>query len=382
MVDEGARLQLAATRLSGALLCLGLATCVRADVEPKPETTEHEPVSDEALVQSVGKAKQIAAGDLDGNPGAELVVVDHEWLRVVDPSGGERARRPVPGGIQVLRVADGKILAGWGQTREHRDVRARVSILRLEGDTLSEDIVVEPSSSRAEIVAILPLAGEQAPLLVAHFLSKYTVELAHAERSANSWSLAPIDTIHMATSIVLGDLDNDGTDDLVIGRVYGDDPDGDGDAFVRRPDGTRTPIPVVGGVRSLAVVDLDGDGRLELLVGDGWNRDYGRIARARLTRAWWEDGAFRSELLEDSEGQYTLWDILAIDLDGDKTPEIITRGSSEVRVLGRTDGGWQGTRVAGVCNDVTAIELGAAPIVLLACEDGGQIIRQWPNSLP
>jgi hypothetical protein len=360
-------------------LLLGLVACERSQGEPKPEPARRAPVSDEALVQLAGTAKQLAAGELDGNPGPELVVVDNESLRVVDPSGRELARQAVPAGIQVLRIADtdgdghAEILAGWGQTRDHRDVRARASILRLDGDTLNEDIVLESASERPEIVEILPIPGQK--LLVAHFSSKYMVELAHAERKT-SWTLTPIDTIRMATSIALVDLDGDGSDELVVGRVYGDDPNGTGDAFIRNDDGTRTPIPVVGGVRSLAVVDLDGDGRLELLIGDGWDRDYGKVARARLTRAWWERGAMHSDLLEDSAGQYTLWDILATDLDGDGTPEIVTRGSSEVRVLANSDGRWQGARAAGTCNDMAAVELDATLAVLLACEGGGQLVRR------
>ena len=41
-----------------------------------------------------------------------------------------------------------------------------------------------------------------------------------------------------------------------------------------------------------------------ILIGDGWNRDYGRVARARLTRAWWNGGAFETELLEDRPAQF------------------------------------------------------------------------------
>lgn len=362
------------------LLCCGLVACERS--QPAPEQAPA-PISDEALTQTIGNAKRIAAGNLDGNAGPELVLVDHEWLRVIDLQGRERARHQAPGGIQVLHVADidhdgrAEILTGWGRTRDHRDASARASLYRLEGDTLIEDIVLEPTTERAEIVELLPIPNAKAPrLLVAHFASKYMVQLAHAQRNADGWALSPIDTIHMATSVALADLDHDGRDDLVIGRVYGEGPDGEGDAFLLRPNGTREPIPVVGGVRSLAVADLDGDAQLELLIGDGWNRDYGRVARARLTRAWWNGGAFETELLEDSQGQYTIWEILAVDLDRDASPEIVTRGSAQVRVLARAGGRWRTTKVAPACDDLLALELDGATIILLACEDGGQVLRR------
>lgn len=366
------------------VLCGALTSCERsppaAERTPPPKT-----VSDETLAQTVGTAKRIAAGELDVAPGPELVLVDNQHLRVVDPSGRELARQTVPGGIQVLRTADldgdgqAELLTGWGYTRDHRDATARASIFRLDGDTLHEELLLAPTTERAEIVELLPIRNANPPrLLVAHFSSKYMVQIAHAQRDATDWTISPIDTIRMATSIALGDLDGDGTDDLVIGRIYGEGPDGEGDAFVLRPDGTRVPIPIVGGVRSLAIADLDGDQKLELLIGDGWNRDYGKVARARLTRAWWDGSAFQSELIEDSEGQYTIWDMLAIDLDDDGLSEIVTRGSAEVRLLVRSGERWSGTRVASACHDLLAWQ--TAPeqdgAVVLACDGGAQVIRR------
>jgi hypothetical protein len=360
------------------------AAAERAAVEAAPASVPTAaapaPIGAEELAQLLGPAQRVAVGDLDGSGHAELVVVDLEALRVVDASGRERARVPAPGGVQVLRVADldgdgrAEILAGWGRTRDHRDAPARASLYRLDGDSLVEQIVMQPASERPEIVELAPVAGS-ARLLVAHFQSKYMVELAYAEPAGERWTFTPIATLRMATSFALADLDGDGADDLVVGRIYGDEPEADGDAFVLRPDGTRVPIPIVGGVRSLTVADLDGDGQLELLIGDGWNRDYGKVARARLTRAWWDAGEFRSELLEDAAGQYTLWDILAVDLDGDGEPELVTRGSSAVRVLRRGAEGWVGRTVAAGCREVFTIEFEGRPELLGVCEAGNLVLE-------
>jgi hypothetical protein len=128
----------------------------------------------------------------------------------------------------------------------------------------------------------------------------------------------------------------------------------------------------VGGVRSLAVVELDGDGRREVLIADGWNRDYGKVARARLTVARWEDGAFVSELIEESPGQYTLWDLVVADLDGDGRPEIVTRGDIEIRRLKRRDR-WEATTVAKGCHDFALLELHPAPALIAACSRGVEL---------
>jgi hypothetical protein len=342
-------------------------------------------VSDETIARTVGNPQRIAVGDLDGDRRPELVMVDAERLRVADLTGRERARIPVPGGIQVLHVADidsdgrAEILAGWGRSREHQDAKARLSIYRLNAESLVEELVTRPSTSRNDVVEILPIPGSTPPaLLVAYFESKYMVQIATAHVREGRWTLEPMDTIRMATSYALGDVDGDGEIDVVVGRVYGDDVETDGDAFVVRPDRSRVPIPVTGGVRSLTVEDLDGDGRLEVLIGDGWNKNYGQLARARITRAWWSDGEFHTELLEDSPGQYTLWNIVAADVDGDGRREIVTRGSAHVRVLSRKGDRWEGTNVASNCHDAVVVDLDARPgnAVLVVCEDGARILRR------
>jgi hypothetical protein len=323
----------------------------------------------------VAGSKRLGVGDLDGQGSPEIVVVDDTSLRILDPSGRERARLAAPGAIQVLDVSDldadgrAEILAGWGLGRKHRDAPARASVLRLEGDELVEELIAEPETERASVVALLPVREAPGELLVAYFASKYEVAIAHARPSEGRWTLEGIEQIRMATSLVRGDLDHDGVQDLVVGRVYGDAKGLDGDAFLRRPDGTRVPIPIVGGVRSLAIVDLDGDGRNELLVGDGWNTDYGHVARARLTLARWEGEGFTTELLDAGEGQYTLWDIRALELEPSGGLEIITRGNAEVQVLAATaEGSWRARRVASACSDM--LELGGDLGLWLACDTG------------
>jgi hypothetical protein len=363
--------------LAAAQLALVAAGCKDRPVPPR------ETFSAAKLVEAIGSAHRLAAGDLDGDRRPELVVVDAEGIRVVDLGGRELARAPAPGGIQVLRVADvdgdgrAEILAGWGRSREHQRARGRVALYRLQGGALVEEVVVEPPSTRHDIVAILPVPGERPPQLVlSHYESKYMVRLVRARRSGGDWEITPIDTIRMATSLALGDVDGDGRLDLIVGRVYGDELEADGDAFVLRPDGSREPIPVSGGVRSLALVDLDGDGGLEILIGDGWNRSYARRARGRLVRAWWSPGGFGAELVAESAGDFTLWDILTPDLDGDGRPEIVTRGNQSVRILERDGHRWRDAAVASSCHDVVAVELDGRPgeELLGLCEDGPRIL--------
>ena len=326
----------------------------------------------------IGEALRVALGDLDGDGAAEIVVAHADALRVLDGDGRERARVPAPGGVQVLEVVDAdgdgraEILAGWGLTVERRDGTARVSIHRLAGapgggERLEEEIVATPETGRHEIVAIRPLQGAagRGGLLVVHYASKYMVRAVRARRGiAGGWAFDEIATIRMATSWLEGDLDRDGRPELVVGRVYGDDMDAEGDAFLLAADGARTPIPTRRGVRDLALVDLDRDGALELLVADGWHRSYAREGRGRLSwlRPDDEGGGLRAELIDEGAGQYTVWEVVPADLEGDGRQEVVTRGSAVVEVRRRdAAGAWSRQAVAGEARDLAVGDLDGRP---------------------
>jgi FG-GAP-like repeat len=326
------------------------------------------------LTAAVGKAERAAIGDLDGDGKNELVVADAQRLRVLDVAGKERASAPVLGGIQVLTIADidgdrrAEIFAGWGMSREHRQATARVELYRLDATGLAGEAVLAPRTERNDVTAIVPIAEERGAVLIAYFDSKYTVKSVIARRGAAgapgaTWSTADVATLRMATSYARGDLDGDGRPDLAVGRIYGDDKVADGDAFVLRDGGARVPIPTTRGVRELAIADADGDGRLELFLADGWHQEYGRLARGLLTWARWSEseGGFRAEQIEDTPGQYSVGRIVPSDVDGDGRPELVTVGSSYVRMFDRRSGRWEGQTLAKAARDVAAGDLDGVP---------------------
>ena len=332
------------------------------------------------LTALVGKAERAAIGDLDGDGRNEIVVADAQRLRVLDASGKERASTIAPGGIQVLAIAQldddrrAEIVAGWGLSREHRQAPARVDIYRLDGERLVAETILTPKTSRNEIAAIVPFTEERGTFLIAYFDTKYTVHSIIARRGA-AWSLSDVATIGMATSYARGDVDGDRRPDLVVGRVYGDDKGAAGEAFVLRDGGERIPMPATGGVREVAIADGDGDGQPELFLADGWHRDYGRQGRGLLTWIHRVDGALRSDLIEDTPGQYSVGRIRTSDVDGDGRVELVTVGSHYVRMFDRRSGQWEGLTLAGAARDVAIGDLdGVAGDELLILGEQAEIV--------
>ncbi|HEY4241804.1 MAG TPA: VCBS repeat-containing protein [Kofleriaceae bacterium] len=317
----------------------------------------------------VGKAARAAIGDVGGHPA--LVLVDADAMRVIDRSGKEVAREPVPAGIEQLSIAGGAILAGWGESREHRGVQPSVTRTRLDKGQLLDEIVVAPTSARADVVGVIP---EGADLIVAYFDSKYGVTEATASRTGDAWTTSAPISIRMATSWARGDLDGSGTRATVVGRLYGDDKGVDGDAFILGADGTRTVLPTTRGVQSLALADTDGDGRAEIFVGDGWHQSYLQHAQGLLTWIRKVDGAWHAELIENTPGQYAILQIVAADLDGDGKPELVTRGNKYVRAYKRSGDTWKGLTIGGEARDIAVGDIDGKGVAVLIVGDKSELV--------
>lgn len=271
----------------------------------------------------VGSAYRVAFG-----PHGEFVLADANELRVVEPSGKLVARTHVTGGCQVL-VSDGdRILTGWGETRDHRNAPAKVTIYRVQGDALVAEDVLAPLTPRPEIVAIIP---EPDALFVAYFDSKYTVKSVRIRDR----QVSDVASLRMATSYARTD-----TGELAVGRVYGDAKGQDGDAFVLHADGTRTPIPTLRGVRSIATAGGD------IYLGDGWHQNYADQAHGRLVRVH----AGAAELIEDIAGQFSVERILPTTVAGHLV--LVTMGNRYVRAFVQTGATWKGVTLGGAARDI------------------------------
>lgn len=347
--------------------------------EPVPPLPDPLPGKRTNLTSAIGPVWRVAIADLDGDGTRELVAIDGKAIRVLDAAGKELVTAPVTAGIQTLVAADldgdkhDELYAGWGQTRDFMDAKARVTVHRLDKKTLAEETVLAPETERPEITAIVPML-DQKSLLVAYFDSKYMVGTTKVTKGAGGWTGTKIASIRTAPSYAYGDVDGDTKPDIVVGRVYGDDRGIDGDAFVLAPDGTRTLIPSTRGLRSLALADGDGDGHLDVFMGDGWHQNYGQIARGLVSWARHGERGFTTQLVEDTPGQYEVMRILPAHIGG--ALALVTQGSHYVRVFVRDGERWSGTTIAGAARDIAVGDVDGKPgdEVLVVGEKSSELI--------
>ena len=100
-------------------------------------------------------------------------------------------------------------------------------------------------------------------------------------RDGGQVSWMPGHRIRMGMARAVGDFDADGKPEVAVGRLYGDQKGEPGDLRVLQDDGSSEVIDTLRGVRALSAADLNGDGHAELLFGDGWHINYGKLARYR-----------------------------------------------------------------------------------------------------
>lgn len=312
-------------------------------------------------------AEKVIAANLDGEGPDELVIYNKGGLSLwAQGEKGLYALNPklatpevtLEGAPNRMTVADldqdGRedVLLGYGMARGALTPPISVAALQLKGESgahaLAYSMLYQLKSERPEVTALelADVGGTGSPsVLLVHFDSKYFVSAKMLELEKGPAALsAPVQVralaqARMATSWAIGKVERTGKPVLVAGRPYGDEKLAPGDLSVVQGE-SKERIPTQLGVRSVTIGDGDGDGSPEVYFGDGWHYEYGTKARGRLSFAKKTKEGWKTELIEDTKGQYEIAQIQIADVDGDKQPEIIAAGDKFIRLYWKEKQGW------------------------------------------
>jgi hypothetical protein len=313
---------------------------------------------------------RVAIADLDGDGRPELVGADADRVVAIHLDGTDPHDAPAQGAPQRLcagRVGDAQaVVVGFGEDRLHRGAPARLCAYRWERGGLVAETIAEPTTGRAEIATLrlCDWPGRGPGVLFGIFDSKYFVRLSFATRQGGRWQSTDLGRVRMASAADLAH----GPDGprLVVGRLYGDNRDADGDVYLAGLDGSRLlTLPTTRGVRALVAGDRD------VFVADGWDRSYEAKARGLVTRIRLSDQ--RATLVEDTPGQFMLTKLELCDLDGDGPPELVGLGTRYLRVWRR-----RGDRFAGRTIANTVPDFAAAPGLVLLGGARPELLRFGP----
>ena len=317
----------------------------------------------------------MTAGDLTGDGIAESIVYDSDSkaLRVISYTGPAPIQTmglTIKDAVTRMTTADldgdgkaelitGEGLPGYNPKEgPQTDVSIKIYKPSDKGDWSPVEIY-RKASERPDVTSlqVKDLDGDGKPeILFAYMASKYMTDLRVAKREGDTWKISELPAIRMGMSVDAGDVLGNGKSMIVVGRPYGDpatpgSTTAIGDAFVLDGD-RRIALPVTRGVSSVAVGDVDGDKRPEIIVGDGWHANYGKLARCRIGVISRKGNDWKYTLIDDLDDHMRFEKIDLVDLNGDGKPEIVgyaARGDAlggSIRVYERTPKGWRGMTVA------------------------------------
>lgn len=221
-----------------------------------------------------------------------------------------------------------RVLVGWGRDpMSKKDIAKRVefTLTDLSGKTPNQmvhTILHQAQTDRAD-----PQDAVMAPdgsFVLAWFSDKYTVQTAvitpGSKDAKNLFSAAMISRI-----AVLKVENNRYT--LAVARIYGDQPGSDGGLFIVE-DKTWRQLPTVRGVRGLWA-DIQQDG-WDLWAGDGWDKDYGRVAKAYLSLISVRGQQVQRKQIAEIERGFSVFDILPCNLFGLEKPGKLIKTNNQL----------------------------------------------------
>ncbi len=239
---------------------------------------------------------------------------------------------------------------GWQQYVDGASVHLWI-VHEQDGDWETEVLYTIPTPrSQVTSFQVVDLNGDgREDIQISYFTSKYFIETAQVVWTAgDGWNVSILPEVRMAMSRLAYRRSDPEPLMQIVGRTYGDSLGDLGDLYIEAENGIRIDLPAWQGINTLAGADLDGDGLTEVLLSDGWHRNYGRLARARIAVLHPEVEGFVYELIEDITGQNRINQITTADIAGDRGLEIVASGNMGLRIWQSNGGRFRAFSPEGV----------------------------------
>ena len=192
-------------------------------------------------------------------------------------------------------------------------------------------------------LSIQDLNGDgQSQVAFAHYVDKYHV----ATRHMNANGIGQLgEKMRMASGRIYADINADGRVDEVISRVYGDAKGLPGDLKINLGQGWVT-VSTDNGVRGLVFAHVKG-AKPAVFFADGWRSNYGKEAKAQVKTLEWTPMGPKLTKVGDSPGEFTFFELWAVDIDGDGFDELVARGNRHITLFSKADTTvWSQTKLA------------------------------------
>lgn len=283
-----------------------------------------------------GPVQYVLAGRFDRGLSRLLAYVQADRLQFRTLEGAVVASVTHPGFPRLVRLVDGqgkrpdRVLVGWGRNPAARPPDERLSFTLTDASALTaekkpqavHEVILETTSPRADPVDAV--VADDGSLYLAWFSDKYTVRVGL--RAAGVQEVKELVSASMIGRLAVAPRAAGGHQ-LFVARVYGDEPGSDGGLY-RLEDGKLIPLPAVRGVRGLwAAATKDG---FEVWAGDGWDKDYGKVARALISVVTVRGQTVERRQLAELAAGYSVMTIAPCALYGPEKPGFVLKTNNQL----------------------------------------------------
>lgn len=266
-----------------------------------------------------------------------IAIAGPGWLRIVTPDGTKVAETDGLGSAQALEAIDidgdknVELVVGRGRSKHALSAPHSLFIYRFDGSRFqsSESIDLPPSPQRPVLVDVADDPKKKGFLWVAAFDSRKEAALIAATRDPKkrTWKAEVIDHIGVPWALASGDPNGDGTTDLFVARPNGEDQKTIGDLFMHRRGALNEMLPTRYGAHDMVVYNN------QLIATDGWHYNFGRQARALVTKFVFENGKWNSQVLINVERKTGYQRVRLGDVNGDGKIDAVAAGNGPAIVV-------------------------------------------------